>query len=407
MKGQADGPTGRSSGMGEGTTGLSRARSRKRRTRCPRGLVALLSVFIMIGASIGLVGLVGVAGVVAAPSASAALGDPAEEAAWVLFAQLPDGAIATHPDRTFVSPYLAAIAATGLAAATAATGDATYAEAAWRFVEWHAAHMDENGYVWDHEIRGGEVVSTGDADSTDAYAAMFLIAIEAAHVASPDGTRLAARAPAMRQAVSAIRSTQRPDGLTGAKPTFMVAYLMDQAEVYAGLQAAVRLGRTLDDRALAREAAAAARRVRRGVARTWNTSTHSYDWAVHENGVRDVTNWSQLYPDALSQVWAVRYGLVRGPRARELLREFLRRHPNAHDPTSTDLSQDGAGPGGYWTGVGAVLARVDPGAPRRYLDGTILAAAGSGRAWPYSVQTAADVVHLATGRLATGQLATR
>lgn len=92
-------------------------------------------------------------GVVAAPSASAAVGDPAEEAAWVLFAQLPDGAIATHPDRTFVSPYLAAIAATGLAAATAATGDATYAEAAWLFVEWHAAHMDENGYVGPRDSR--------------------------------------------------------------------------------------------------------------------------------------------------------------------------------------------------------------------------------------------------------------
>jgi len=214
----------------------------------------------------------------------------------------------------------------------------------------------------------------------------------------PDGNRLDALAPALHRAVGAIRSTQRLDGLTGAKPTFMVAYLMDQAESYAGLQAALRLGRAFGDRDLTRQAKVVARAIRRGVPRTWNPSTKAYDWAVHENGARQQTNWAELYPDALSQVWAVRGGLVRGPRSQALLREFLRRHPSAHDPNAVDLNDGTAARGGYWTGIGTVLAAVDPSAPRRYLDGTTLASAGSARAWPYSVQTAADVIHLATGR---------
>ena len=52
-------------------------------------------------------------------------------------------------------------------------------------------------------------MSTGDADSTDAYAGLFLLAVEAANTAAPDRVRLGALAPALRSAVSAIRSTQR------------------------------------------------------------------------------------------------------------------------------------------------------------------------------------------------------
>lgn len=329
--------------------------------------------------------------------AGAAVGDPRDEADWILTAQLPDGALATHSDRTFVNPYLGGFAATGLAAATRATGNAVYAEAAWRFVEWYAAHMDTRGYVTDYHVTGTALVSTGDADSTDAYAGLFLLALDAARTAAPNGARLLSLAPALRRAVAAIRSTQRLDGLTGAKPSWMVAYLMNEAEVFAGLQAATRLALAIGDRALARDADSAAKRIQRGVDRLWNATTGSFDWAVHPSGARQPTSWAQLYPDAISQVWAVRYGLVQGSRARAILVGFLRAHPNAHDPAATDLVDGRAAATGYWPGLATPLGLVDPGAPARFLAGTSSAAAQSGRAWPYSVQTAADVIRLATG----------
>jgi hypothetical protein len=332
-----------------------------------------------------------------ATSAGAAPVDPRDSADWILLAQLPDGSLATHADRTFVNPYLAGVAAAGLAAATRATANPAYAGAAWRFTEWYAAHMDANGYVSDYTISGSTLVSTGDADSTDAYAGVFLLAVEAANTAAPDRTRLVALAPALRKAVDAIRSTQRADGLTGAKPAWMVAYLMNEAEAFAGLQAATRLALGVGDRVLARDASAAAARIQRAVDRLWNPGTGAYDWAVHPTGARQPTSWAQLYPDALSQVWAVRYGLVRGSRARSVLTQFLRTHPNAHDPTAPDLVDGRVAPTGYWPGAALALRLVDAGAPARYLAGTTATATATGRAWPYSVQIAGDVVRLATG----------
>ena len=75
---------------------------------------------------------IGLVAMVSAPAARAAPGEPRDEADWMLAAQLPDGSIASHADRTFVNPYLGGFAAAGLAAATRATGNPAYADAAWR-----------------------------------------------------------------------------------------------------------------------------------------------------------------------------------------------------------------------------------------------------------------------------------
>ena len=122
--------------------------------------------------------------------AGAAGSDPRSEADWILSAQLPSGAIATHADQTFVSPYLAAYAAVGLSDATTMTRDPRYAEAAWRSLEWYGSVMDANGYVTDYQISNGNLVSTGSADSTDVYAGMFLVALDAAYRAAPNMSRL-------------------------------------------------------------------------------------------------------------------------------------------------------------------------------------------------------------------------
>ena len=320
--------------------------------------------------------------------------DPRSEADWILSAQLPSGAIATHADQTFVSPYLAAYAAVGLSDATTMTKDPRYAEAAWRSLEWYGSVMDANGYVTDYRISNGNLVSTGSADSTDAYAGMFLVALDAVYRAAPNVSRLGAIAPKVQAAVSAVRSTQRADGLTGAKPSYMVAYLMDQAEAHAGLVAATRLAYTLGNRSLARAARDSADRLQAGIDQLWNPTTGAYDWASHPDGVHQPTNWSQLYPDAVSQLWAVRFGVASHDRALAVLGRFLQTHPHADNPTGADLINGTVGPAGYWPGLGLALRSVDPTAPGRFLAGTRNQAAATSRAWPYSVQTAADSIEL-------------
>jgi len=358
-----------------------------------RRAVTLRGVVVALVATAGALGLAPVA-LAETPSQVA---DPIWEAEWIVLAQGPEGAIASHADRTFVDPYLASFGIGGLAAAARATGDPRYGEAAWRAVEWYAANMDSRGFVTDYRITPAGLVSTGDADSTDAYSGMFLLSVEAAQIGAPNGARLAALAPRIRGAVDAIRSTQRADGLTGAKPDWMVAYLMNEGEAYAGLLAGARVASAVGDRATAHYATTSATLITRAVERLWNPKTRSYDWAVHPDGVRQPTNWAQLYPDAISQVWAVRYGLVRHDRVVPLLKQFVLTHPNADDPNAIDLVDGVMRATGYWPGLAFGLRLVDPGAPARFLAGTQSAASATGAAWPYSVQVAGDVIRLSTG----------
>jgi hypothetical protein len=376
---------------------------RRRPSRARRAAPGLLAALAVVGAQL--------AAMAAGPSAGAAVGavvgaphpvavsrSAPDEANWILAAQLPNGAIASHTDRTFVNPYLGAYGALGLATATRISGDARYAAAAWRWAEWYGSAMDANGYVTDYTVPdspvGTQLVSTGGYDSTDAYAGMFLVAVDATYTAAPDTARLRALAPKVALAVHAIQSTQRADGLTGAKPDWMVAYLMNEAEAYAGLRAASDLAHGLRDTTLARSADTAAAALANGVDKLWNSGTGALDWAVHPSGIHVAANWSQLYPDAMSELWAVRFGLLRGARATAVLQRFARAHPRAADPTAPDLVDGATGPGGYWPAAGLALAAVDRTAPARFLAGTRAAAAATGRAWPYSVQTAAESIEL-------------
>jgi hypothetical protein len=122
--------------------------------------------------------------------------------------------------KVIIGPYLASFAAVGLAQATRVTGDRSYVAAAWRWLDWYAAHQDAQGYVQDYDVVNGAAVSTGTADSTDSYAGMFLVTTRAALVVSGDVAHLARLAPSVRLAVSAIESTQDQDGLTWAKPSW-------------------------------------------------------------------------------------------------------------------------------------------------------------------------------------------
>ena len=201
-----------------------------------------------------------------APAAASA------DATWARGAALPSGAIAVYVDRQRVLPYLGNFAAWGLAVQGGRTRDIVSLRAAWSHLAWYAAAQDAAGFVTDYVVDpGGGLTSTGDMDSTDSYAGTFFLAADAAYQASNQvegksvaRARLTALSDGLDGALRAVEATTDADGLTWAKPAWHVKYLMDQAEVYAGLQAATRLFTSLGDPARAARASTggAARRQR-------------------------------------------------------------------------------------------------------------------------------------------------
>jgi hypothetical protein len=121
--------------------------------------------------------------------------------------------------KVIIGPYLASSAAVGLAQATRVTGD-SYVAAAWRWLDWYAAHQGRSAVRAGLRRRQRRCRQQGTADSTDSYAGMFLVTTRAALVVSGDVAHLARLAPSVRLAVSAIESTQDQDGLTWAKPSW-------------------------------------------------------------------------------------------------------------------------------------------------------------------------------------------
>lgn len=320
------------------------------------------------------------------------------EADWILSAQLPDGAIAHYTDKVAIWPYLSNFAALGLVRATKVTGDSRYLKAAWRWLEWYKAHQSPEGFVTDYTLSpDGVATSTGDMDSTDAYAGTFLYATWSAYDLSREKGALKRLRPGIDGAVRAIEATLDADGLTWAKPAWRVKYLMDQAEVYVGLRAAYRLRSALGDTTGAKRALNMANRLKSAVGALWNPAQQAYDWAVHDTGARDATTWQVFYPDSLQQVWAVAFGMTDSARSAHLTSTFTTYHPYWDQATSTwsiyghDRTID------YWPIAGWALIRAGRSAEAKQGAANIRShALASGRAWPYTPAHAGQLVMLLT-----------
>lgn len=311
---------------------------------------------------------------------------------------MADGAIAQYTDRTKIRPYLGHFAAIGLAEAYRTTRDPRYIEPVWRWLSWYQDHMDGAGYVTDFDQVGGVMVSTGDMDSTDSYAGMFLVAAYRAQQVTGDRARSAGLRAGVAKAVAAIGSTQQPDGLTWAKPSYRAKYLMDQAETYAGLRAGAWLATTvLGDQELAGRATRMADALKAGVDGLWNPGKGAYDWARHENGVQTVTNWGVLYPDALSQVWAVAFGLVDNDRGRAaaLLQRFDSTHPSWDQPAAIDVFDLGNHAVEYWPVAGWAFARIgEQGRADAAAASILTGALNANWAWPFHSMAMGQLVFL-------------
>jgi hypothetical protein len=355
------------------------------------------------------------AGALAGPSASPAGAASStsvqstivQQADWILEAQLPDGAIAVWPDRPVLRtiwPYLANMAATGLARATQVTGDQTYAGHAWQYLDWYASvEQPSTGYVTDYTIQNGTTpVSNGNIDSTDAYAGTFLSAAWDTYAVTQDKKQLQALAGGIAGALHAIESTQQPDGLTWAKPSWQVAYLMDNAQALSGLDGAAALEQALGNTQLAADAANHASAMSSGIASLWNPATGAYNWAKQPDGWEHPNDWSNFYPDAMEQASAVAWGAVTGTRAAALMSAVEAHHPDWTNPSAVDNYLNGSTVQqqavSYWPMVGMGFGAVGNTALDTTGVGSILNAAAAVQwGWPYTTGDAGNAIVALSG----------
>lgn len=322
------------------------------------------------------------------------------DADWLMQAVGPDGGIGTWIDRAWLVPYRSNFAAMGLARATLITGDARYAAASWRWLEWYANHMDARGFVTDYQWVGGGWRSTGDMDSTDAYATTFLLAAWEAVRATGDLTRLSGLRAALHRALDALNATATGDGLHFAKPTYPIKYLMDEAENYAGLLAAAELGTLLGDSALQSRARGDAVRLKTAI-KTFKHPSAGYHWALDAwNRPAAVLNWDELYASAVAQAWAIAFGLIEGAEARDLFLRFEAAQPDWDDPFAMTRYPWGPGKVDYWPVV--ALAAKRAGFASRAAQGAASirnAALSVNRYWPYTTAEAGEMIMVLTDGL--------
>lgn len=329
------------------------------------------------------------------------------EANWLLAAQMPDGGLAVWPDTPtlrLIWPYLANYGAIGLARAAQTTGNLVYAQHAWQWLAWYGAHEQAGtGYVTDYNIDNGTTaVSNGNIDSTDAYAGTFLAAAWDTWVADPQASALTALEPAIQGALGAIESTQDSDGLTWAKPSWHVKYLMDNVEAYGGLEGATNLARALGDSALTARATSDAQRMAAGIASLWDPATGGYDWARHGDGVSVPVDWSNLYPDTMEEAYAVAWGAVPYSRSSSIVSELTLHHPQWDQPDATDTyltnSTAASQAVGYWPLAATALATGgDAAGVPPALSSITTAATAKGWGWPWTTADEGQLIVAQTG----------
>ena len=194
--------------------------------------------------------------------------------------------------------------------------------AAW--LRWQARHIAPvgapRGVVIDHWVRTGDLEEStcppgiapqlcGTVDAYDSTAASTLLMADA--YLRHGGDLRVLRDPAMRQALeaaaSALGGLTVADGLTVAKPTHLIVYTMDMAEVVAGWRAWARLQRdAYAQPASADNTLATAARAEAGTrARLWDARSGA--WRVDlDAGAPQRNRW---YPDTVAQAWPMLWGL--------------------------------------------------------------------------------------------------
>jgi hypothetical protein len=240
------------------------------------------------------------------PSTVAYSSDLSTSASWLDAGQLSDGAILYSSSK--IEPYFANLAATGW---TKVPAQLPHVE---EWMKWFVSHINSSdvwglgGTIYDYTYTAGAETPTNSADSVDAYNATFLtLARELYDTGDASAQQyVASIRPALEELANTILALQQSDGLTIAMPSYKVAYLMDDSEVYRGLNDVAYLDKQFGNASQATTYANAASRVAAGIDSLWNSSDSTYAYAKGEpTGSPIPAAWNTWYPDATAQLFPI------------------------------------------------------------------------------------------------------
>lgn len=264
------------------------------------------------------------------------------ELAWLAASQLPDGSLPFRPqdnDEAYLNPYFSITAARALL-----SEENNYGLVA-NYITWHIEHLnmegEDAGTIYDYYVMVEDGQETQewtdeDFDSVDSYAARFLCLLWEYWEATGDTVLLLEYAPQWKTVLQAMERCMDSSGLTLAKPGGKVRYLMDNCEVYAGLDAAVNLFETVllpnIDGVEGKQTEALIDRLhaQRDFLKTsiethlWNETEQRYETGLLSEGLIEFDGWDVFYPDAVAQLYPASHGLinVKEERAQSLYRQF-------------------------------------------------------------------------------------
>ncbi|MGO0061557.1 hypothetical protein ACTID9_16300 [Brevibacillus fluminis] len=218
--------------------------------------------------------------------------------AYILSCQLPTGTFRLGSLDARINPYFTNLALLSLV-------ESGECDCARQQLDWYLGHLHADSYVNDYVWQDGKEIDTGKADSEDSYPATFFLLALAYVDATGDFAWAYESREKLYRILAGLLALQQKDGLTWAKRSWKVKYLMDNCEVVQGLYAAEKLFGAIGEHRGALQARQAAERCADGIDSMYSEKKAAY--AVYD---RHFPNWRKWYPDATSQAFPVLSGML-------------------------------------------------------------------------------------------------
>lgn len=252
------------------------------------------------------------------------------EAEWISSLQFESGAIPTYSDpianydgKYKVVPYFTHLGLLGL------LEKEEYASTVKDYMDWYFAHLNRvetdstpAGSVYDYIVETDRQTETptNDFDSTDSYASTFINLLRKYAEVTGDHQYLIDHKEDILLVASAMLSTMQEDGLTWAKPSYPVKYLMDNTEVYKGLKDLVWICNEIfkDPEAAAiydQHQTDVYQGIQNGL---WLSEKNMYSHGKTGDGTLLNPDWNTFYADATAQLFPIWTGVI-DPKSEEAL----------------------------------------------------------------------------------------
>ena len=270
---------------------------------------------------------------------------------YVVYLQHKSGCLTMTPFDARINPYFNNLALWGI------VDNPEYNETIRKWADWYINHLNRpdkfavHGSIYDYMLIGTDSVApTEDYDSSDSYAATFLSLMRRYYDTNHDEAFLLSLEPALSLIVDAIYATMDPtDKLTYAKMNYRLKYLMDNIEVFNGLDDwAYLLQHVYNKPDTALKIREDAHLCKQSLQKMWNGKNFAY--AKDEAGKLFTSYSDKFYPDMTAQLMAIALEFATPEQAKIIWFEF-----NKHFPQWTHLGHPDSFP---WTIMAYTAAKI-------------------------------------------------